>query len=45
VFETSRAVGVASAPTAPVNYVEWRERVNEFRASQLLLISERDVRV
>src|SRR6267378_3402330 len=30
VFETSRAVGVASAPTAPVNYVEWREHVNAF---------------
>jgi putative ABC transport system permease protein len=30
VFETSRALGVASAPTAPVNYVEWRERVNAF---------------
>src|SRR5438034_1383677 len=30
VFETSRTLGVASAPTAPVNYVEWRERVNAF---------------
>jgi putative ABC transport system permease protein len=30
VFEVSRALGVASAPIAPVNYVEWRERVNAF---------------
>jgi putative ABC transport system permease protein len=30
VFETSRTLGVASAPIAPVNYVEWRERVNAF---------------
>src|SRR5437016_749089 len=30
VFETSRTLGVASAPTAPINYVEWRERVNAF---------------
>jgi putative ABC transport system permease protein len=30
VFETSRTLGVASAPIAPVNYIEWRDLVDEF---------------
>ncbi len=30
VFETSRALGVASAPIAPVNYIEWRDHVDVF---------------
>ena len=30
VFEVSRALGVASAPVAPVNYVGWREQVDAF---------------
>ena len=30
VFEVSRALGRTSAPTAPVNYVAWRERVDVF---------------
>jgi putative ABC transport system permease protein len=30
VFETSRTLGVASAPIAPVNYVEWRDLVDAF---------------
>ena len=34
VFETSRALGRASAPTAPVNYVAWRDRVDAFRAGR-----------
>jgi len=30
VFEVSRALGVASAPVAPVNYVKWRDLVDAF---------------
>jgi putative ABC transport system permease protein len=30
VFETSRTLGVASAPIAPVNYIEWRDLVGAF---------------
>ena len=30
VFEASRALGRPSAPTAPVNYVAWRDRVDAF---------------
>jgi hypothetical protein len=30
VFETSRTLGVASAPIAPVNYIEWRDLVDAF---------------
>jgi putative ABC transport system permease protein len=30
VFEVSRALGVASAPIAPVNYVTWRDLVDAF---------------
>jgi putative ABC transport system permease protein len=30
VFETSRTLGVASAPIAPVNYIEWRDHVGAF---------------
>src|SRR5438445_7823812 len=30
VFETSRTLGVASAPLAPVNYIEWRDVVDAF---------------
>jgi putative ABC transport system permease protein len=30
VFEVSRALGVASAPIAPVNYVGWRDHVDTF---------------
>jgi putative ABC transport system permease protein len=30
VFEVSRTLGVASAPIAPVNYVEWRDLVDAF---------------
>jgi len=30
VFETSRTLGVASAPIAPVNYTEWRDLVDAF---------------
>ncbi len=30
VFEVSRALGVASAPIAPVNYIAWRDLVDAF---------------
>jgi putative ABC transport system permease protein len=30
VFETSRTLGVASAPIAPVNYIEWHNLVDAF---------------
>jgi predicted permease len=30
VFETSRTLGRASAPIAPINYVAWRDRVDAF---------------
>ena len=30
VFETSRTLGVASAPIAPVKYIEWRDLVDAF---------------
>ncbi|HXN23454.1 MAG TPA: ABC transporter permease [Candidatus Dormibacteraeota bacterium] len=30
VFETSRTLGMASAPIAPVNYIEWRDLVDAF---------------
>ena len=30
VFETSRTLGVGSAPIAPVNYIEWRDLVGAF---------------